>query len=145
MVESGVDPDDLPIAQRIHSAEIKVLTDDKIADAAIPAIVAGDPEPGQIDQPGGDTPPELKLDLEDFIQDMELGEIELIEEATGLTIAAILRQFETSDYSATVLIAIVWLALKRDDPEATMDTARKVKLTQIADVDDDDDETDPPL
>ncbi len=124
-------------AQAIHTAEIEVLDDPVETDPLARENVKNPTVPS------GPDPTELNIDIEGFIEDMELGEIELIEEAIGLSISAILRQFETQDYSAKVLIALVWLAIRRDDPAATMDTARKVKLVQIAAVDDDDDDENP--
>ncbi len=79
------------------------------------------------------TPPAFDLDVESFVGDMELGELEELEEATGMKMGEILGQFQSKDFGATVLVGIVWLALRRDDPTATMDTARKVKLTAVAD------------
>ena len=124
----------------IHTADVEVLTPDEASSLSNDDLLEEDlleeeTTPTNVDTP----PPELNIDIENFIEDMELGEIELIEEATGLNISGILKQFETSDYSAKILIAIVWLALRRDDPEATMDTARRIKLIQIADVPDDED------
>jgi hypothetical protein len=79
--------------------------------------------------------PAFDLDVETFVGDMELGELEELEEATGMKMGEILAQFQSKDFGATVLVGIVWLALRRNDPTATMDTARKIKLTAVADSD----------
>ena len=101
------------------------------------------------DTPADDKPkleavpePKRSLDIAAFLDDMELGEIADLEDATDQPIAQLLRQFETNNFTASSLIGITWLILRRDDPDATLEDARKVKLTELAGDTDDDDEDD---
>ena len=85
------------------------------------------------------------IDIESMVDDLEIGELKLLEEATGLKLARILREFESNEFGADTIAAIVWISLRRDDPEATIEDADKVKLRQIAEVDDDEDAVPDPL
>ena len=79
------------------------------------------------------------IDIEAMVDDLELGELKLLEEATGQKLARILREFESNDFGADTIAAIVWISLRRDDPEATIEDADRIKLRQIAELDDDED------
>ena len=82
------------------------------------------------------------IDIEAMVEDLEIGELKLLEEATGLKLALILRQFETNEFGADLIAAVVWISPRRDDPEATIEDADRIKLSQIAEVDDPDDDDD---
>lgn len=86
--------------------------------------------------------PRLTLDLETFIETIKLGELVKLEKAVKLNTSEILRAFEKNDYSAELLVGIVWIALRRDNPKATMKAAGEIELAQIADAGDDEDEED---
>ena len=84
--------------------------------------------------------PETHIDIEEIVQDLEIGELKLLEKATGLKLARILREFETNEFGADVIAAVVWISLKRLDPEATIEDADKIKLRRIAEPDDEGDD-----
>ena len=83
---------------------------------------------------------ELHIDIDELVDDLTIGELKLLEEATGQKLGKILREFETRDFGADTIAGIVWISLLRTDPDATIEDADKVKLRSIADVDEDDDE-----
>ena len=62
----------------------------------------------------------IRIDPEDFT----LGELESLKEH-GIS----MEQIAGGDFSA--MIGLVWLHLRRKNPEATMDDARAVKLGQF--------------
>lgn len=64
------------------------------------------------------------------LDDLELGEIEEFEESMGCSLA------ETDLNSAKALVRLIWITKKRDDPKFTLDKARKVKLSQLGDGED---------
>jgi len=57
--------------------------------------------------------------------DLELGELEELEAHTGLPMD------EISYGSAKVIAFIVYLVRRRDDPNYTLDDARKIKIMQV--------------
>lgn len=77
------------------------------------------------------------IDIEAMVDDLEIGELKLLEKATGQKLAGILREFEKNEFGADTIAAVVWISLLRDDPEATIEDADKIKLRQIAEVDED--------
>lgn len=77
---------------------------------------------------------EPTIDIESFIEEITLGELETLEDHTGQPIATILRQFERNEFSARTLTGIVLLYLRRSDPDATVDDARATHLVALADV-----------
>ena len=79
------------------------------------------------------------IDIEAMVEDLEIGELKLLEQATGLKLARILREFESNEFGADTIAGIVWISLRRDDPEATIEDADKIKLRQIAEPDGDED------
>lgn len=83
---------------------------------------------------------DLELDVEAFIEEVNLGELEDLEEVLGVNSGQILKQFETGDLSARTLRGVVWLAVRRENPEVTFDDARRVKLFALADSGEDDDD-----
>jgi hypothetical protein len=84
-------------------------------------------------------PERQRFDIEAFLDDLDLSELEALESVTGQPMGVILSEFQTNRFSAKTLTGLVWLMLKRDHPDATIDDARKIKLSQIADEDEDDD------
>ena len=73
-----------------------------------------------------------KIDIEAVVDDLELGDLKLLEETTGQKLGKILREFETRDFGADTIAGIVLVALRRDNPEATIEDADKIKLAAIA-------------
>ena len=59
------------------------------------------------------------------LDDLELGEVEEFETAIGTTMG------EADLTSAKAIIWLVYLVRRREDPEFTLDDARRVKLTDI--------------
>lgn len=87
-----------------------------------------------------------KIDIEAVVDDLELGDLKLLEETTGQKLGKILREFETRDFGADTIAGIVLVALRRDNPEATIEDADKIKLAAIAGEEEDeeeDEESDP--
>ena len=83
-----------------------------------------------------------KIDIEAVVDDLELGDLKLLELTTGQKLGKILREFETRDFGADTIAGIVLVALRRDNPEATIEDADKIKLAAIAG-DEEGDEADP--
>ena len=73
-----------------------------------------------------------KIDIEAVVDDLELGDLKLLEATTGQKLGKILREFETRDFGADTIAGIVLVALRRDNPEATIEDADKIKLAAIA-------------
>ena len=65
----------------------------------------------------------LALDLDD----LTLGEMEDFEKASGLTLSTI----QDGNIPAKALIALVWIARRRDDPKYTLKDARSVKISDL--------------
>ena len=72
------------------------------------------------------------IDIEAVVDDLELGDLRLLEKTTGQKLSKILSEFETSDFGADTIVGIVLVALRRDNPEATIEDADKIKLAAIA-------------
>lgn len=64
------------------------------------------------------------------IDDLTLGECEQLEEIAGTTVD---KLFTGSGMSAKVLTAVALVLLRRTNPDATLEDARAVKLTDIQD------------
>ncbi len=83
----------------------------------------------------------VELDIEELVDDLDLGEIKLIEKTTGMKVGAFMKALSAEEYGVDVLIALAWIALRRVDPDATIEDAERVKLSAIAgDEDEDEDE-----
>lgn len=67
------------------------------------------------------------IDLTIDLDDMSLGEIVDFEDASGSLIGSI----DESNLSARELVALVWIAQRRTDPDFTFDDAREVKVSQL--------------
>jgi len=77
-------------------------------------------------------PENLEFDVEELADDLDLGELKLMEKATGMKIGAILKELGSDEYGADTLIALAWIALRRVDPDASIEDAERVKLNAIA-------------
>jgi hypothetical protein len=63
------------------------------------------------------------------LDDLELGEIEELENTLEVSLG------ELDLTSARVMVHLIWIAKRRDDPTYTLDDARKIKLSQLQDDD----------
>ena len=61
------------------------------------------------------------------VNDLELGEVEFLEDESGLS----LYELQDGNMTSKAVIAIVCLVKRREDPNYTMDDARKVKLSEL--------------
>lgn len=62
------------------------------------------------------------------VDDLTLGELEDIEEKTGVNVATLKQG---SALPAKVLTAIVWVMKRREDPSFTYELAREMKVTEL--------------
>lgn len=60
--------------------------------------------------------------------DLTLDEIELVEDTLGLSIDT---AFSTGTPKAKALKTLVWVMMRRDDPEVTIESVGSLKLTDI--------------
>lgn len=65
------------------------------------------------------------------IESMTMGDFELLEEATGQPFSELIETFQKKQFTAKVLKGIVWLQLRKQDPQATLEDAGNVKLTAL--------------
>jgi hypothetical protein len=59
------------------------------------------------------------------LDDLELGEVEELEESLGQSLS------EIDVSSARVIVRLIWITKKRNDPKYTLDKARKIKLRHL--------------
>lgn len=59
--------------------------------------------------------------------DLTLGEIEDIEKAAGQPFAKMME----GGFTASALVAVVYVVMRRDDPSFTIDDARRLKLGSL--------------
>jgi len=64
----------------------------------------------------------------DQLPDMELGELEILEDVGGLDIAAL---DEGAAVTAKLVIALVFLSMRRANPDATVEDARRAKVSVV--------------
>lgn len=67
----------------------------------------------------------MSLQISIDINDMTLGELEEIEETTGLAISAL------GNGTAKAMTALIWISERRNNPEFTLDDARKVRISEV--------------
>ena len=60
-----------------------------------------------------------------------LGEMEDFEDAAGVPLSALSKLQAAGDLPTKFITALVWLALKHDDPKLTLDDVRKMKFTDL--------------
>lgn len=70
---------------------------------------------------------------EEILNNLTLGEIEEIENYTGLSIMEIGEQFETGKGKISNLTFMVYLLKRRENPEYTLENARNIQLNQLED------------
>jgi hypothetical protein len=73
-------------------------------------------------------PETISLDLDD----LTLGELEDIEELTGMSIAAISTANQDGDTPTRVLRAMAFVVLRRTIPEVTFEDCRAIRPSMIA-------------
>lgn len=61
------------------------------------------------------------------VNDLELGEVEFFEEESGLT----LGDLQSGVMTTKAIVALVCVIKRRDNPDFSMDDARKVKLSEF--------------
>jgi len=59
------------------------------------------------------------------VNDLTLGELEELEEATGVKLA------DLGNGSVKSTIALIWISERRRHPEFTLDDARQLKVTEL--------------
>lgn len=69
----------------------------------------------------------IKLALDDWT----LGDISVLEEAAGSSLARIGLELSSGDVSAKLAIALVYASKHREDPAFTLDQARSLRLSEI--------------
>jgi hypothetical protein len=69
------------------------------------------------------------------LDDLELGEIEEFEELMGRSLGEVDLQ------SGKAMVHLIWIAKRREDPDYTLDDARKIKLSQLTGEEDEPDPT----
>lgn len=62
------------------------------------------------------------------VADLTLGEIERVEDATGVVFSTVLG----APVPAKVVAAVVWVREQRTNPAFTLDDAKAVKLTELS-------------
>lgn len=78
------------------------------------------------------------------INDLTIGEVADIEEATGKSISSL---FDGSGSQARTLQAVIWIVRRREDPTLTLEQAGNLTFTEMNDMlslTDDGGEVDPP-
>lgn len=63
--------------------------------------------------------------------DLTLGEIEDLEGAGGVPFGVLMKQLDEQTFSSRALTALVWVAMRRKDPDFTLEDARRVKIGQV--------------
>jgi hypothetical protein len=82
------------------------------------------------------TPAELvdddaPLDLEDLVDELTLGDLEELETILDAPIGKALGQLNTQNLSAATITSIVWLSLRKRNPDVTVEQAQGVKLRRL--------------
>ncbi len=63
--------------------------------------------------------------------DLTLGEIEDMEEAAGVSFQKLLKMFSEEDLSTRAMRAVMWIMLRRDDPDYTFEDAKDLTVSDI--------------
>ena len=62
-------------------------------------------------------------------ESLTIGEMEVAEEHLGMSMAEVGASLDSGNVPAKVMLILGWLALKRQNPDATLDDARALKLS----------------
>jgi hypothetical protein len=88
----------------------------------------------------------VTLDVADALDDMTFADFEDFEEVTGLAIGSL---GSAKGVPAKAMRGMIWLQLRRDDPDVTYDSLKNMKISAINTVGEDEeevqDEVDPEL
>ncbi|EEH64392.1 hypothetical protein HMPREF0044_0129 [Gleimia coleocanis DSM 15436] len=68
---------------------------------------------------------------EEVLNKLTLGEVEEIENHTGLSMTEIGEQFETGKGRFSTITYIVYLLKRRENPDFTLEDARAIQLNQL--------------
>lgn len=63
--------------------------------------------------------------------DLSLGEMEDLEDVTGLRILTIISDFEKANPNAKELTALAWIMTRRENPDFTLEDARASKVNAL--------------
>ncbi len=63
---------------------------------------------------------------------LTLGEMEDIEEASGLGFMELVEQFDSQKLTVQSLKAVTWILLRRDNPDLTLDGVRDLTIGELA-------------
>lgn len=70
----------------------------------------------------------ITIDLDDLTENLTMGEVELIENVTGVPIGRVLRH---DGMSGTAVMAIALVLRRRSDPTFTLDQARALPFAEV--------------
>lgn len=74
----------------------------------------------------------MQIDLSGFdLETLEIGELEDMEDVSGLDAEEIAERLKTGRLPARLLKAVVWVVGRRGDPAFTIEAARRVKFADI--------------
>lgn len=68
---------------------------------------------------------------EDLLEKLTLGEIEEFENYTGLSLGEIGEQFQDGNIKTSQVIFIIYLMNRRENPDYTLEDARKIPLAEV--------------
>lgn len=72
------------------------------------------------------------LDFDDLVNELTLEDLEELEKIFEIPIGKFLGEINTDELSALTLKAVVWISLRKTDPDITLEQAGKVKLRRLA-------------
>lgn len=78
-------------------------------------------------------------------EDLTLGEMEDIEEKAGVSFQQIVAQFEAQDMQTSTLRAVMWVLIRRLNPEYTFEDTRDLNVRDMSKLRVADDDSDTPL
>ena len=64
-------------------------------------------------------------------ESLTLGEMEDIEEASGVVFGELITMFESQKLSTRGLRAVMWILLRREDPDLTFEATRDLTVADI--------------
>ena len=79
-----------------------------------------------------ETPEDDHLDLNELVNELVLQDLEDLEKLFDAPIGKMLGEINTDDLTAATMTGIVWMHLKKTDPEITLEEAKKTKLRRLA-------------
>ncbi len=64
-------------------------------------------------------------------EDLTIAELEELEDAVGKAIGKLFAEFQTQDFSAKSVKAMIWIIKRRENPGLTLEEASKFKLSEL--------------